>query len=193
VKSVVEVLEKRGVIVIRLPLDTADVDAFSLPFRDRPVVVLGSDKSDRARSRFDAAHELAHIVLHADRVWGVTEVERQANEFAAAFLMPAADIENELPQKPDWDAFFALKVKWQVSLAALLMRARRLDRLTEGQYISAIKQASARGWRRIEPVPLGPPERPERLAELLGTDEGMRAAAAQPSRIVEDLKAAMAA
>ncbi len=34
--------------------DTADVDAFSLPFHDRPVIVLGADKNDRKRSRFDA-------------------------------------------------------------------------------------------------------------------------------------------
>ena len=38
---VVPLLESRGAVVIRLPLDTADVDAFSLPFRDRPVIVLG--------------------------------------------------------------------------------------------------------------------------------------------------------
>jgi Zn-dependent peptidase ImmA (M78 family) len=57
---------KRCLVVIRLPLDTADVDAFSLPFHDRPVVVLGTDKNDRARSRFDAAHELGHLVAHGD-------------------------------------------------------------------------------------------------------------------------------
>ena len=57
VPNVAETLEKHGILVIRLPLDTADVDAFSLPFHDRPVVVLGTDKNDRARSRFDGAHE----------------------------------------------------------------------------------------------------------------------------------------
>ncbi len=39
----------------RGPLDSADVDALSLQFHDRPVVLLGSDENDRARSRFDAA------------------------------------------------------------------------------------------------------------------------------------------
>ena len=42
------ILEDHGILVIRLPLDTADVDAFSLPFHDRPIVVLGADKNDRA-------------------------------------------------------------------------------------------------------------------------------------------------
>ena len=47
VPNVAGLLEEHGILVIRLPLDTADVDAFSLPFHDRPVVVLGTDKNDR--------------------------------------------------------------------------------------------------------------------------------------------------
>lgn len=58
----------------------------------RAVVVLGTDKNDRARSRFDGAHELGHFVVHGDQIWGVKEVEHQAHAFAAAFLMPADDI-----------------------------------------------------------------------------------------------------
>ncbi len=68
VPNVVELLEAHGVAVIRLPLDSAGVDAFSLPFPDHPVVVLGADKNDRARCRFDAAHELAHLVLHGEQI-----------------------------------------------------------------------------------------------------------------------------
>jgi len=192
VDSVVELLEQKGIVLIRLPLDTADVDAFSLPFHDRPVIVLGSDKNDRARSRFDAAHELGHLVVHGDRVWGVQEVEQQAHAFAAALLMPADDIRDELPERADWETLFALKEKWQVSLAALLMRARKLGRMSESHYISAVKVASARGWRRIEPVPLGPPEKPTCLAALMNTEPGIKAAQSQPPRIVDALLAAIA-
>jgi hypothetical protein len=44
ITSVIELLEQQGVVVMRLPLSTADVDAFSLSFADHPVVVLGSEK-----------------------------------------------------------------------------------------------------------------------------------------------------
>lgn len=167
ISDVVGLLEEHGVVVIRLPLITADVDAFSLPFPDRPVVVLGADKEDRARSRFDAAHELGHLVVHGEHVWGLKEVEQQAHMFAAAFLMPAADIRSELPTRADWPAFFELKRKWQVSIAALLMRAKTLGRMSESDYLTAIKAASARGWRRREPVPLGEPEQPKQIQRLL--------------------------
>lgn len=92
IPDVVGLLEAHGVLVLRLPLDASEVDAFSLPSADRPVVVLGTDKGDRARSRFDAAHELGHLVMHGESVWGVKEVENQAHKFAAECLMPAAEI-----------------------------------------------------------------------------------------------------
>lgn len=191
--NVVELLEDHGVAVIRLPLGTADVDAFSLPFPDHPVVVLGTDKDDRARSRFDSAHELAHLVLHGLQIWGVKEVEIQAHQFAAAFLMPAEDIHDQLPTTVDWPALFELKRLWQVSLAALLMRAKTLGRMSESTYLTAIKAASARGWRRIEPVPLGRPEQPRSLLGFLASSESMATRAVLPQQVVDDIKAAFAA
>ncbi|MEU6655672.1 XRE family transcriptional regulator [Streptomyces sp. NPDC046900] len=193
IADVVGLLETHGVAVTRLPLGNTDVDAFSLPFSDHPVVVLGTDKNDRARSRFDSAHELAHLVLHGEQIWGVKEVETQAHQFAAAFLMPAEDIRDQLPTKVDWPALFALKRQWQVSLAALLMRARTLGRMSENTYLSAIKAASARGWRRTEPVPLGPPEQPTRLLAYLASADSSRARAFLPPQIVESLHTASAA
>jgi len=167
VPNVVAVLEQHGVLVLRLPLDAAEVDAFSLPFPDRPVVVLGDDKGDRARSRFDAAHELGHLVMHGESVWGVKEVETQAHKFAAEFLMPAADIRAELPSRADWAHLFALKQRWHVSIAALLMRAKDLGVMSSAAYTTAMKGLSARGWRRTEPIQLGRPEGPSVTTELL--------------------------
>ncbi len=190
IPNVVDLLESRGVVVLRLPLDTADVDAFSLPFADRPVVVLGSDKNDRARSRFDGAHELGHLVMHGEQVWGMKEVEQQAHRFAASFLMPADEIYHQLPQRADWPLLFDLKRQWQVSLAALLMRARTLGRMTEASYLTAVKALSARGWRRVEPVPLGSPERPSLLERIVGGQLGSNPCQALPRHIVDAIVSA---
>jgi Zn-dependent peptidase ImmA (M78 family)/DNA-binding XRE family transcriptional regulator len=169
IRDVVELLEQHGVLVLRTPLASVDVDAFSLPFPDRPVVVLGTDKNDRARSRFDAAHELGHLVLHGEQIWGMNEVERQAHTFAAEFLMPREMIRKYLPERADWPTLFTLKQQWQVSLAALLMRAKTLGVMSPEEYLNAVKFASARGWRRVEPVPLGPPESPTKTHRMLAS------------------------
>jgi Zn-dependent peptidase ImmA (M78 family) len=192
VADVAQLLELHGIVVIRLPLGSADVDAFSLPFQDHPVVVLGSDKNDRARSRFDGVHELAHLVVHGEVIWGVKEVETQAHRFAAAFLMPADEIRNQLPTTVDWPRLFELKRYWQVSLAALLMRARTLGRISENTYLTAIKAASARGWRRVEPVPLGIPEQPTHLLNFLASPLSKPARRHLPARVVNDIARATA-
>ncbi|ESZ99765.1 ImmA/IrrE family metallo-endopeptidase [Frankia sp. B2] len=173
VQNVVRLLEANGIVVVRFRVSIEKVDAFCVDFPDRPVVALGSDKGLRDRSRFDAAHELGHLVLHgATGPTGEKATERQAHEFAAAFLMPADDIKSELPDSLDWPAFMRLKTKWHVSLAALLVRAKTLGVMNEHTYAQGWKTLSARGWRRVEPGPLGNPEAPvllQRALELMDT------------------------
>jgi Zn-dependent peptidase ImmA (M78 family) len=113
--------------------------------------------------------------MHGSRVWGVKEVEQQAHAFAAEFLMPAAEITPELPRKIDWSVLFALKARWQVSLAALLVRAKTLGVITTNEYLSAVKYSSARGWRRLEPVQLEAPEQPRRTQRLVSSAAGYNA------------------
>ena len=65
--NMVRLLEVHGAIVVRLELADQGIDAFSWLGPDRPVVILDTGKGDRARSRFDAAHELGHLVMHRER------------------------------------------------------------------------------------------------------------------------------
>lgn len=167
VDHVIRAMERNGVIVVRFRVNIEKVDAFCVNFADRPVVVLGADKDLRDRSRFDAAHELGHLVMHGDSEIGDKTVERQANEFAAAFLMPADEIRAELPARADWPQLLALKAKWHVSLAALLVRAKTLGVMDERVYMQAWKSLSARGWRKREPGELGEPERPTLMHRAL--------------------------
>lgn len=169
IRHVIRTIERRGVVVVRVANFKREVDAFSVCFDERPVVVLGSEKAVTARSRFDAAHELGHLVLHSDADAGTKEAERQAHEFAAAFLMPASAIRDELPDRADWKTLMQLKTKWRVSIQALLRRALTLDVMANQRYVSAMKAVSARGWRTAEPgdKELGPLEAPALLERSL--------------------------
>jgi Zn-dependent peptidase ImmA (M78 family)/transcriptional regulator with XRE-family HTH domain len=167
VPDVLNVLERHGVVTARFRVSADKVDAFSIPYPDRPVVVLGADKGHRDRSRFDAAHELAHLVLHRHLEPGDAALEKQAHAFSAAFLMPADDIAHKLPAKADWKMLIELKLEWQVSIAALLMRAKAVGPMSETEYTKAMKALSARGWRRREPADLGAPETPRLLSAAL--------------------------
>jgi len=63
IKNMVHLLESKGVRVFSMAEDTTEVDAFSLWRETTPFVFLNTMKSAE-RSRFDAAHELGHLVLH---------------------------------------------------------------------------------------------------------------------------------
>lgn len=176
IDHVVRLVESKGIVVVRPRIDTSHVDAFSTWAGIRPVIVLGSDKADAARSRFDAAHELGHLVMHHDAQPGHHGVEQQANQFAAAFLLPANVIRRELPNRMSWAAFFALKERWRVSLQALLYRARTLGVLSPDAYRRALIHMSRQGWRDNEPVQIGPPEEPalvERALALMQSELGI--------------------
>ena len=165
--NMVGVLERKGVIVARLPAATDEVDAFSCWIQPRPFVILASNKGAADRSRFDAAHELGHLVLHHDAKPGDPAVEREANRFAAEFLVPAASILAELPRRVDWRVYAPLKLRWRVAISMLLLRARDLAVITDAAYRRAMMEMSRRGWRRDEPVPLGDPEQPELLGRAM--------------------------
>lgn len=166
--NVVRLLEARGVLVLRLPPGTVDrkVDAFSTREAGRPLVMLSPDKHDKARSRFDAAHELGHLVLHPDIEPGSKLAEAQANQFASEFLMPRRDIEDLLPRRADWAKFHELKQHWGVSLRALVYRAHALGNLTDATYRRANQQLSQ--WGLPEPGDLGRPEAPNLVGGALG-------------------------
>lgn len=167
IDDVVLVLERHGIVTARFRVELDDVDAFSVAFPERPIVALGADKAQRDRSRFDAAHELGHLIMHRPDQAGTKVIEDQAQRFAAEFLMPESDIRGELPVRADWVVFMNLKAKWHVSIASLLMRAHTLGVMDERTYRQAWKSLSAHGWRRREPGDLGPPENPVLLQRAL--------------------------
>lgn len=158
ISDVVLAMENAGVICTREELGFSRMDGASRWFEtdQRPYVFLAADKANGVRSRFDAAHELAHLILH-NSVNGVEffkrypELERQAHLFAAAFLLPAESFAAEMV-RPSLDTFIALKPRWKVSVAAMIMRCKQLGIVDEDYATRLWKHYSARGWRKGEPL-----------------------------------------
>jgi Zn-dependent peptidase ImmA (M78 family) len=175
--DVVALLEQHGVIVSRLPAASETMDAFSSWAGARPFVILVANKQAADRARFDAAHELGHLVLRHSGTPGDPLLERLAHRFAAEFLAPEAGIAENLPRSIDWRRLAQLKLTWGVSMAMLVRRMHDLRVITDDDYKRGMIDLSRRGWRRHEPVTLGSPEEPELLAravETLSSRQGYR-------------------
>lgn len=178
------VMENAGIVVGRCSFQAPAIDGVShWSMADgRPYVLLSSDKRTAVRSRFDAAHELGHLVLHrhvdAD-VLGhrdeFKELERQAHRFASAFLMPSEGFVNEVAET-SLDAFRALKPRWGSSIAAMIYRCKDLGLISEEHAGRLFKTSSARGWARLEPdddrLVVERPRLMERSVRLLLTEGG---------------------
>ncbi|MGI8663976.1 MAG: helix-turn-helix domain-containing protein [Acidimicrobiales bacterium] len=167
VPHVVRLLESRGIVCTRLPAQTRRVFAFSCEFPGRSVVVLSTERTHRAAGRFDAAHELGHLVLHHDAEPGTHAVERHANVFASEFLAPTAEIADLLPSSAAWKHLLELKEVWGISIQALLFRARQLRIMPEHTYRRAMTEMSSRGWRSQEPGDDGRAEAPVLLRRAI--------------------------
>jgi Zn-dependent peptidase ImmA (M78 family)/DNA-binding XRE family transcriptional regulator len=174
IADMVGLLEHHGVIVARLSASER-VDAFSCRLAGRPYVLFASNKEATDRSRFDAAHELGHLVLHADPLPGLGRAELEAHRFASAFLLPRLAIAAELPPSPSLQRLLDLKLRWRVSVQALLRRGKDLGAYSDASYRRAYQLLGAKGWRTNEPGDLGLPEQPallSRAAKMLADRYG---------------------
>ncbi|WP_374452783.1 helix-turn-helix domain-containing protein [Phenylobacterium sp.] len=133
VRNMVHLLEAHGVRVFSLAENTKAVDAFSMWRRDRPFVFLNTFKTPE-RSRFDAAHELGHLVMHRHGAPQGRGAEDEANQFASAFLMPPSDVKARHPRVRSLNEIIQGKTRWGVSVAALNYRLHRLGATTDWQY-----------------------------------------------------------
>ncbi|MEU4518825.1 XRE family transcriptional regulator [Amycolatopsis sp. NPDC024027] len=167
IPNMVHLLEARGVRVFSLVQEVRDVDAFSLYIENEPFIFIDTGKTAE-RQRFDAAHELGHLVMHQGRERVQSrEAERQADRFAAAFLMPRADVLARNLRNASPDQLIQASRRWRVSAMALAHRLTELGLLTEWGYRTACVELAKRGYRRSEPGSQLVPESSQVLEKVL--------------------------
>lgn len=197
ISNVVWLLENNGAVVARGMIGADKLDAFSEWYEwhehhNTPYVFLGAEKDSGPRSRYDAAHELGHLVLHRHiSRKHITHqptfklIEDQAHRFGAAFLLPASTFATDLPA-PSLDAFRALKPVWKVSIAMMVYRSAELDLIDKEHAQRLWRNRARRGWTHKEPLddqlPIEKPRLLRRVFELL-VNEGVQSRAEIRARL----------
>ncbi|MFT4275639.1 MAG: XRE family transcriptional regulator [Rhodopseudomonas sp.] len=155
--DMVPLLERLGFVVAVIEMGTVKLDGLCSwsPGDDRPHILLASDKMSFARRQMDAAHEMAHAILHRD----VSEeqlkrdlklIETQAFRLASAFLLPSTTYPVEM-RFPSLASMVAAKERWRVSIKAQIKRLADLD-VVPGDFATHLyKLYSAKGWTKEEP------------------------------------------
>lgn len=174
IANVVAFLEHQGVVVARDALGAATLESMSeFAPSGQPFVMIGTDKGTFVRWRFDAAHELGHLLLHRQidrarlrRTADFKRLENQAHRFASAFLLPLDAFGEEI-SAVSLDAFAAMKTRWNTSIAMMIRRARDANFISEVTERRLWINYSRRGWRGNEPFDEAPPEIPTLLRQAL--------------------------
>lgn len=164
IPNMVALLERNGVVVGEFSTESREIDAFYQYYEENDCskycVVLGTDKKSFYRRQFNCAHELGHILMH-EKYADLNEIDRdeyrerekEADAFAAAFLLPAKAFGADVTAYPNrLSHYIELKKKWNVSIMAMIMRAHTLGYLTSNQYSYLMRQISINGFRQKEPL-----------------------------------------
>ena len=153
IQNMVRVAELAGAVITSFKGVSREVDAYSISAA-RPIIVVNSEEASACRVRFDVAHELGHLVLHVGLTTGDRKTEGEANRFAGAFLLPRSSFVKEFPRLRgsylNWQGLSEMKLRWKVSKAALLYRARQLALISEDQYRTGVIRLHRGGEAKVE-------------------------------------------
>lgn len=164
IQNLIESIEDAGGIVYMADFGTNKIDAIVQWVDPLPPVFLVNRQVPGDRLRFTLAHEIGHLVMHAILH---DQIEEEADQFAAAFLMPASEIITDFTVV-NLARLAQLKPYWKVSIQALIRRAKDLNKITERQYRSLNAELSSLGHKVREPNPL-PLEKSTLIKEVVDT------------------------
>lgn len=187
IDNLIEIVESRG-IKVGIVDGHDDFDALTeLTNKDTPVIIVKRGIPGD-RQRFSLCHELAHLIMEPR---GEIDIEKAANRFAGAFLVPQSVVRAELGHRRRSihpEELCLLKHKHGLSMMAWIHRARDAGVISESAHKSLMIEYRKRGWHRAEPGRQLPAEEPGRLKRLVlrlqaeGVVSPMRAAELSNSR-----------
>lgn len=172
--DIVALMERIGIVVSSITMNTTKLDGLCnwSPLDDRPYVLLADDKMSFPRRQMDAAHELAHAILHRNVPeeefdQNLKIIERQAFRLGSALLMPSTTYPKEVRQ-PSLAMLASLKERWRVSIKAQIKRLSDLEIIPADYATHLYKLYSAKGWSKGEPLDQHwPLQEPRLLADSL--------------------------
>ncbi len=165
IPNVIRAAERLGCVILPLDGELGRHWGMSLTVDGIPVIRVTRPSHDPKfdipgdRQRFTVAHELGHLVLHSGSAQpsspsDASRMEREANRFAAAFLVPGDAALEDLDAaggRVTLSALSKLKQKWGYAIKAFVFRFRELGVIDDAQARSLYKQISARRWNKDEP------------------------------------------
>lgn len=149
IKNIVTMIEAKGGRVFTTDDPSPSLSAFAKWVDNEAYIILNTAIYDGCRQRFNAAHELGHLLLHREVDFDQADyrtIEREADCFASHLLLSDAFL-NEAPPTFHPKSFFDLKPRWGASVGCMVRRLYDAKRFTDWQYQDANIWLSSQGYR----------------------------------------------
>lgn len=161
VPDLIDTLETCGLKIFTTSFDDPRFEGMCARADQHHVVVVGRNWSGD-RQRFTIAHELGHLVLD-DRLAKGLDVEKAANRFAGAFLVPSEKVVQSLgARRRSLEVYelYLLKREFGLSIAGWSYRALDLAIIAKSTHSAFWRMLVANGWNEKEPGKQCPSETP---------------------------------
>jgi Zn-dependent peptidase ImmA (M78 family)/DNA-binding XRE family transcriptional regulator len=162
IPSLMKVIESLGIFIFLESFQDSALDGLTIQIDGIPPVIFINADRPGERVRFTLAHEFGHLIMHQSPR---EEMEKEANRFAAEFLMPSDDIYCDL-SNASLLKIASLKPYWKASIQALVYRAQEINAIQQAKARRLFMEINKNGWKKNEPNPL-PHEIPELSAHLI--------------------------
>jgi Zn-dependent peptidase ImmA (M78 family)/DNA-binding XRE family transcriptional regulator len=153
-----QMLEDNRVKVFEVDADLTD-DGFCGWFDGHPVIGIAQHLNQQCltRKRHTLLHELAHILFKdrlASDISESIEEKKLVPRFAGAVILPAESFRMELGKSRtslSLTELIDVKIKYGVSIASIMVRARQLECINESMYKRFWKTYYQKRWNKKEP------------------------------------------
>lgn len=171
--GLVSIIERLGIVVFFLDVNSDKFSGLTVQTDNNVHMIVINKNMPNDHKKFTLAHEIGHIIMHIPFAedpdfiseYDLDVVEKQADQFAGAFLIPREQAKYTL-RDITYSKLDEFKTYWKVSKQAIICRARDVGIINEVRFKTLFIELSRNGERKKERITI-PLDEPKLLKKII--------------------------
>lgn len=160
IDNLVSIVERLGIAILFMDVPSDKFSGLTVQTDDNLSLIIINKNMPNDHKKFTIAHEIGHLIMHIpfaedpdflSNLEDLDTVEREADSFAGAFLIPKAQAKYTFNQLT-YLKLAELKTYWKVSKQAILFRAKTLGIINDVRFRTLYIELSRNGERKKEKI-----------------------------------------
>lgn len=160
IENLVSLIERLGIAIIFLDVNSDKFSGLTVQTDNNFPIIVINKRMPNDHKKFTIAHEIGHLIMHIpfaedpdfiSTLEDIDVVEKQADSFAGAFLIPREQAKFTF-REITYSKLSDLKIHWKVSKQAIIYRAKDLGIINEIRFKNLFIELSRNGERKNEKI-----------------------------------------